>query len=64
MRLIGGTPVHRINLRARINHANRSDSLWPSAGDGHARRNANSRHNGISGNGLSDGIRDHLAAFP
>jgi hypothetical protein len=26
MRLIRGTPVHRINLGARINHANRSDS--------------------------------------
>ena len=27
MRLIRGIPVPRINLRARINHANRSDSL-------------------------------------
>jgi hypothetical protein len=27
MRLIRGTPVHRINLGARINHANRSDSV-------------------------------------
>jgi hypothetical protein len=27
MRLIRGTPVHRINPGARINHANRSDSL-------------------------------------
>ena len=26
MRLIRGTPVHRINLRARINHAKRGDS--------------------------------------
>ena len=39
MRLIRGTPVHRIDLRARINHANRSD--WPYCGN--ARRNANSR---------------------
>ena len=58
MRLIRGIPV------PRINHANRSDSLGPAAGDGHARRDANSRHNGISGNRLSGGIRDHLAAFP
>ena len=63
MRLIRGIPVPRINPRARINHANRSDSLGPSAGDGHARRDANSRHNGISGNGFSGGTRDHLAAF-
>ena len=63
MGLIWGTPIPRINLRARINHANRSDSLGPSAGDGHARRNANSRHNGISGNGLSGGMRDQLAAI-
>jgi len=27
VRLIRGTPVHRINPGARINHANRSDSL-------------------------------------
>ena len=37
MRLIRGTPVHRINLRARINHTNRSGGPAPSAGDGHAR---------------------------
>ena len=27
MRLLGGIPVPRINLKARINHVNRSDSL-------------------------------------
>ena len=43
-------PVHRINLRARINHASRSDSLRAVAGDGHARRGANIRHAGVSGN--------------
>ena len=63
MRLIRGIPVPRISLRARINHANCSDSLGSSEGDGHGRRNVNFRHSGISGNRLSGGIRDHLAAF-
>jgi hypothetical protein len=55
MRLIRGIPVPRINLRARINHANRGDSPGRSAGDGHARGDANSRHFGISGNGYPPG---------
>jgi hypothetical protein len=55
MRLIRGIPVPRINLRARINHANRSDSPGLSAGDGHARSDANSRHFGISGTRLFGG---------
>ena len=63
MRLIRGTPVHRINPGARINHANHSDSPGPSAGDAHARRDANSRHVGISGTRLFGETRDHLAAF-
>ena len=58
MRLIRGIPIHRINPGARINHANRSDSPAPSAGDGHARRDDNSRHVGISGNRLFGGTRD------
>ena len=57
MRLIRGIPVPRINLRARINHANRGDSLGSATGDGHARRDANCRHIGISSIRLSGGNR-------
>ena len=63
MRLIRGIPVPRINLRARIDHTNRSDSPGPSAGDAHARRDANSCHVGISGTRLLGGTPDQLAAI-
>jgi hypothetical protein len=63
MRLIRGIPVPRINPRARINHANRSDS--PRAVCRRRSRAARcySCHIGISGTRLLGGTRDQLAAI-
>ena len=52
MRLIRDTPVHRINLRARINLANRDGSPCPPQAAGTPGRDANTGHVDISYNRL------------